>query len=116
MPSALDLLSMILATAKIRGFDREQTAALQEVHDAMTCERCVLVRRGDGRGSLAGMADPIAPLESSLSVVRSVAADLEALVARPPEDPREMLARIKACAASLRAIGGPIDPNAPSGG
>ena len=115
MPSALDLLSMILATAKLRGFDREQAAALQEVHDAMTCERCVLVRRD--RGSLAGMPDPVlAPLESSLSVVRAVAADLEALVARPPADPRELMARIKACAASLRAIGGPIDPKAPAGG
>ena len=59
---------------------------------------------------------PIAPLAASLKTVRAVADDLEALVARPPADARELMARIKACAASLRAIGGPTDPNAPSGG
>ena len=75
----------------------------------------MLVRVQRDRGRLAGMA-VLAPLESSLSVVRSVADDLEALVARPPADPRETLERIKACASGLRAIGGPIDPNAPAGG
>ena len=112
MPAALDLLSMILATAKIRGFTREQTAALQEVHDAMTCERCVLVRFA--RGSLAGMADPIAPLESSLSVVRAVALDLETLVRDYPDLPRELAERIAKDAGALRSIGGPIDPNKPA--
>ncbi len=58
----------------------------------------------------------LAPLAASLKTVRDVAADLEALVARPPADARELMARIAANAASLRAIGGPIDPNAPSGG
>lgn len=115
MPAAIDLLSMILATAKIRGFTREQTAALQEVHDAMTCERCVLVR--PARGSLAGMPDPVlAPLEESLSVVRAVALDLETLVRDYPDLPRELAERLMKDAGALRAIGGPIDPNKPAGG
>ena len=58
----------------------------------------------------------IAPLADSLKIVLAVADDLEALCARPPADARELMARIKANAASLRAIGGPTDPNAPAGG
>ena len=57
-----------------------------------------------------------APLAASLKIVLAVAADLEALCARPPADARELEARIAANAASLRSIGGPIDPNAPAGG
>ena len=59
---------------------------------------------------------PIAPLAASLKTVRAVADDLEALCARPPADARELMARIAAAALELRAIGGPIDPNAPAGG
>ena len=72
---------------------------------------------GASSGSLRGM-EPLAPapLAASLKTVRAVADDLEALCARPPADARELMARIAANAASLRAIGGPTDPNAPSGG
>jgi hypothetical protein len=80
----------------------------------MTCERCVLVRRD--RGSLAGMPDPIAPLEESLAVVRACAADLEAIARDYPDLPRELADRLKRDAGALRAIGGPIDPNKPAGG
>ena len=59
---------------------------------------------------------PPAPLAASLKAVRAVADYLEALCARPPADARELMARIAAAAASPRAIGGPIDPNAPAGG
>lgn len=70
---------------------------------------------GASSASLRGM-EPLAPLAASLKTVRAVADDLEALVARPPADARELMARIAANAASLRAIGGPTDPNAPAGG
>ena len=60
---------------------------------------------------LAPLAPP-APLAASLKIVLAVAADLEALCARPPADARELMARIAANAASLRAIGGPTDPTA----
>lgn len=57
------------------------------------------------------MADPVlAPLPLALTTVRAVADDLEALIERPPSE-RDMLARLQVCAASLRAIGGPTDPN-----
>ena len=72
---------------------------------------------GASSGSLRGMEPlaPIAPLAASLKAVRAVADDLEALCARPPADARDLMARIAAAAAELRAIGGPIDPNAPAG-
>lgn len=75
---------------------------------------------GPPRGSLRGM-EPLAPilapasLAASLKTVLAVATDLEALARDFPGMPREMADRVKACAASLRAIGGPTDPNAPAG-
>ncbi len=60
------------------------------------------------------MADPVlAPLPFALETVRAVADDIEALVERPPAEERDLVARLKACAAALRSVGGPTDPNAP---
>ena len=73
---------------------------------------------GASSASLRGMDPllPLAPLAASLKTVRDVAADLEALARDFPGMPREMADRVKANAAALRAIGGPIDPTGPAGG
>ena len=67
------------------------------------------------RARVAGMS--LAPLPEATSLVAEARDRLLVLHARPPEDPRAVAAEIEACAALLsRAIGGPIDPNAPAGG
>jgi hypothetical protein len=108
MRSADDLLRDILRTAHVTGLSREHQEAIGEALAAQVYE-------AGERASVRGMS--LAPLPEATSLVTEARDRLLVLHARPPEDPRAVAAEIEACAALLsRAIGGPIDPNAPSGG
>ena len=108
MRSADDLLRDILRTAHVTGLSREHQEAIGEALAAQVDE-------AGERASVRGMS--LAPLPEATSLVTEARDRLLVLHARPPEDPRAMAAEIEACAALLsRAIGGPIDPNAPAGG
>ena len=108
MRAASDLLRDILRTAHVTGLSREHQEAIGEALAAQVYE-------AGARARVAGMAD-IAPLPLASSLVAEARDRLLVLHARPPADPRAMAAEIEACAALLsRAIGGPIDPNAPAG-
>ncbi len=108
MRSADDLLRDILRTAHVTGLSREHQEAISAALARLVCEACE-------RASVRGMSD-LAPLPLASSLVTEARDRLLVLHARPPEDPRAVMAEIEACAALLsRAIGGPIDPNAPAG-
>jgi len=108
MRSADDLLRDILRTAHVTGLSREHQEAIGEALAAQVYE-------AGERASVRGMS--LAPLPEATSLVTEARDRLLVLHARPPEDPRAVAAEIEACAALLsRAIGGPIDPNAPAGG
>ena len=109
MRAASDLLRDILRTAHVTGLSREHQEAIEEAIDRLVCEACA-------RARVASMS--LAPLPEATSLVTE-ARDrlLELLLRRGLSDPRAVAAEIEACAALLsRAIGGPIDPNAPAGG
>lgn len=107
--TASDLLRDILRTAHVTGLSREHQEALGEALAALVCEAAA-------RASVRGMPLTIAPLDQVKKSLAEIAANLDALADRPPADQREMAERLRANAAMLRAIGGPIDPNAPAGG
>jgi hypothetical protein len=59
----------------------------------------------------------LAPLPLSLQIVTAARDKLKAALDRPSPDPREQAAALDGVLDLLnQAIGGPIDPNAPSGG
>jgi hypothetical protein len=106
--TASDLLRDILRTAHVTGLSREHQEAIEEALAALVYEAAA-------RASVRGMS--LAPLPEATSLVTEARDRLLVLHARPPADPRAVAAEIEACAALLsRAIGGPIDPNEPSGG
>lgn len=109
-----DLLRDILRTAHVTGLSREHQEALGEALAAMVYE-------ASERGRVAGMSEDPSLLPASLSRLidardrtRAVAASLEALATRS-DIPADVVRIIAAAAGELRAIGGPIDPNAPGG-
>ena len=109
MRSAAALLSDILRTAHVTGLSREHQEAIGEALAAQVYE-------AGERARVGPMS--LAPLPEATSLVTE-ARDrlLDLLLRRGLSDPRAVAAEIEACAALLsRAIGGPIDPNAPAGG
>ncbi len=115
MRAASDLLRDILRTAHVTGLSREHQEALGEALAAQVYEAAA-------RARVAGMAEDPSLLPVSLSRLidardrtRAVASSLEALATRS-DIPADVARVIAAAAGELRAIGGPIDPNAPSGG
>ena len=109
MRSADDLLRDILRTAHVTNLSREHQEAIGEALAAQVYEAAE-------RGRVGPMPLTIAPLDQVKKSLAEIAANLDALADRPPSDPREMAERLRANAGELRAIGGPIDPNAPAGG
>ena len=110
--TASDLLRDILRPAHVTGLSREHREAIEGALARLVCEVC----EACARASVRGMS--LAPLPEATSLVTE-ARDrlLELLLRRGLSDPRAVAAEIEACAALLsRAIGGPIDPNAPAGG
>lgn len=109
MRAASDLLRDILRTAHVTGLSREHQEAIGEALAAQVYEAAE-------RGRVAGMNE-IAPLPLVLQIVTAARDKLRAEIARPSADPREHAAVLEGVADLLdRAIGGPIDPNAPAGG
>ena len=112
MRSADDLLRDILRTAHVTGLSREHQEAIGEALAAQVYE-------AGERARVAGMASLLSVLSSVTDLrarARALADDLEAMQRDFPDMPRPLAARIAAAAGVARAIGGPIDPNAPSGG
>ncbi len=114
MRSADDLLRDILRTAHVTGLSREHQEAIGEALAAQVYEAAA-------RARVAGMSDPsllpqsLVSLNAAEARTRAVASSLEALATRS-DVPTDVARVIAAAAGELRAIGGPIDPNAPSGG
>jgi hypothetical protein len=109
MRAASDLLRDILRTAHVTGLSREHQEAIGEALAAQVYEAAE-------RARLAGMLD-LAPLPLSLQIVTAARDKLKAALDRPSPDPREQAAALDGVLDLLnQAIGGPIDPNAPSGG
>mgnify|MGYP003510660060 CR=1 FL=1 len=112
--TASDLLRDILRTARVTGLSREHAEAIEEALARLVCEACE-------RARVAGMADPsllpqsLSHLINARDRTRAVASSLEALATRS-DIPADVARVIAAAAGELRAIGGPIDPNAPAGG
>jgi hypothetical protein len=105
MRAAHDLLRDILRTAHVTGLSREHQEAIGEALAAQVYE-------ASGHGRVGPMPLTIAPLDQVKASLAEIAANLDALADRPPEA-REMAERLRENAVMLRAIGGPIDPNAP---
>ncbi len=105
MRSADDLLRDILRTAHVTGLAREHQEAIEEALAALVGERA----------SVAGMS--LAPMPLALEITKAARDKLKAALDRPSPDPREQAAALDGVLDLLnQAIGGPTDPNEPSGG
>jgi hypothetical protein len=108
MRSADDLLRDILRTAHVTNLSREHQEAIGEALAAQVYEAAE-------RGRLAGMS--LAPMPLALEITKAARDKLKAALDRPSPDPREQAAALDGVLDLLnQAIGGPTDPNAPSGG